>query len=81
MSIKSDKWIRRMALEKEMISPFEPDHVREIDNRRVISFGTSSYGYDIRISDEFQVFAPRVDELGFVDPKNFDENLLRYQLS
>ena len=55
MTIKSDKWIRRMAQETGMIEPFEPGQVREADGRRIISYGTSSYGYDIRCADEFKV--------------------------
>ena len=50
MAIKSDKWIRKMAEENDMISPFEKSQVRENDNGRIISFGTSSYGYDVRLS-------------------------------
>ena len=56
MSIKSDKWIRRMAQQHAMISPFEAGQVREGDNGRMISYGTSSYGYDVRCSDEFKIF-------------------------
>ena len=48
--IKSDKWIRRTALATRMIEPFEPQQVREVDGRRIVSYGTSSYGYDIRCS-------------------------------
>ena len=46
MTIKSDRWIRRMAEEHGMIEPFEPGQVRYVDNKKVISYGTSSYGYD-----------------------------------
>src|SRR5690606_3115138 len=53
MSIKSDHWIRRMALEHGMLEPFEPNQVREVDGRKVISYGTSSYGYDVRCANEF----------------------------
>jgi dCTP deaminase len=56
MTIKADKWIRRMAAEQRMIEPFEPHNVNEIDGRRIVSYGTSSYGYDIRCSDEFKIF-------------------------
>ncbi|MDP2133235.1 MAG: dCTP deaminase, partial [Sulfuritalea sp.] len=45
MAIKSDKWIRRMAAQHGMIEPFEPELVREIDGRKIVSYGTSSYGY------------------------------------
>jgi len=71
MSIKSDKWIRRMAEEHDMISPFEAGQVREGENGRMISYGTSSYGYDVRCSSEFKVFTNINSAI--VDPKNFDE--------
>ena len=48
MSIKSDKWIRRMAQQHGMIEPFEPGQVREVNGQKIVSDGTSSYGYDIR---------------------------------
>jgi deoxycytidine triphosphate deaminase len=54
MSIKSDRWIRRMAQEHAMISPFEPNQVKQVNGQRIVSHGTSSYGYDIRCSDEFK---------------------------
>jgi dCTP deaminase len=66
MSVKSDKWIRRMAREQRMIEPFEEKQVRE----GVISYGLSSYGYDIRIADEFKIFTNINSTI--VDPKNFD---------
>jgi dCTP deaminase len=72
MSIKSDKWIRRMAQEHGMIEPFEPGQVREVDGRKIVSYGTSSYGYDIRCSDEFRLFTDI--NCTIVDPKNFDPN-------
>ena len=53
MSIKSDKWIRRTAVSHGMIEPFEAGQVRSVDGRRIMSYGTSSYGYDVRCSDEF----------------------------
>ena len=56
MSIKSDKWIRRMAESHAMISPFEPNQVRHTSNGKIVSHGTSSYGYDIRCSNEFKIF-------------------------
>ncbi|MGR9037869.1 MAG: dCTP deaminase, partial [Gammaproteobacteria bacterium] len=56
MSIKSDKWIRRMAVQHRMIEPFESGQVRDSEQGRVISYGTSSYGYDVRCSDEFKIF-------------------------
>jgi dCTP deaminase len=72
MSIKSDKWIRRMASQHGMIEPFEPGQVREgADGQRIVSYGTSSYGYDIRCAREFKVFTNLFSTV--VDPKNFDE--------
>ena len=71
MSIKSDKWIRRMAAEHGMIEPFEPGQVREREGTKIISYGTSSYGYDIRCAPEFKVFTNIHSTV--VDPKNFDE--------
>ena len=70
MSIKSDNWIRRMAAEKKMIEPFEADQVRQTGNGRIISYGTSSYGYDVRCADEFKIFTNINSTI--VDPKNFD---------
>ncbi len=72
MTIKSDKWIRNMALSHGMIEPFEPDQIRQKDNQRIVSYGTSSYGYDIRCSDEFKLFTNINSTI--VDPKNFDSN-------
>jgi dCTP deaminase len=72
MGIKSDRWIRRMALECGMIEPFEPNQVREAGDTRIISYGTSSYGYDIRCSNEFKIFTNINSAI--VDPKNFDES-------
>ena len=72
MTIKSDKWIRQMAEQHGMIEPFFPDQVREQDGRKVISYGTSSYGYDIRCADEFKIFTNINSTI--VDPKNFDSN-------
>lgn len=71
MSIKSDKWIRRMADEHDMISPFESGQVRESESGKVISYGTSSYGYDVRCADEFKIFT-NINSVT-VDPKAFDE--------
>ncbi len=71
MSVKSDRWIRRMALEHGMIEPFEPGQVREVAGERIISYGTSSYGYDVRCSSEFKIFTNINSSI--VDPKHFDE--------
>ncbi len=68
MSIKSDKWIRQMA-EKGMIEPFQPQQQRESSHGRIISYGTSSYGYDIRCSNEFKIFTNINSAI--VDPKKF----------
>jgi deoxycytidine triphosphate deaminase len=70
MSIKSDKWIRRMAESHRMIDPFEPNQVKRNDSGPIVSYGTSSYGYDIRCSDEFKIFTNINSTI--VDPKNFD---------
>ena len=66
MSVKSDKWIRRMALDQRMIEPFSEKQVAD----GLISYGLSSYGYDIRIADEFKIFTNI--HSATVDPKNFD---------
>lgn len=71
MSIKSDKWIRRMAREHGMIEPFEPGQVRNANGQKIVSYGTSSYGYDVRCANEFKIFTNINSTI--VDPKNFDE--------
>lgn len=78
MTIKSDKWIRKMALERQMIEPFAPEQVRKSATDRVISYGVSSYGYDVRCADEFKVFT-NINSV-IVDPKNFaDESFVSIQ--
>jgi dCTP deaminase len=72
MTIKSDRWIRQMAEEQGLIEPFEPGQVREVNGERIVSYGTSSYGYDVRCADEFKIFTNI--ESAFVDPKSFDES-------
>lgn len=67
MSIQPDHWIERMARERGMIEPFEARQVRE----GVVSFGLSSYGYDIRVADEFKIFTNVYTTV--VDPKHFDD--------
>ncbi len=69
MSIKSDQWIRRMAHEQGMIEPFAPEQVRVCDGNKIISYGTSSYGYDGRCAAEFKIFTNINSAI--VDPKNF----------
>jgi dCTP deaminase len=70
VSIRSDKWIARMAQEHGMIAPFEPAQVRSVDGQPVISYGLSSFGYDVRVADEFRVFTNVHSNI--VDPKAFD---------
>ena len=72
MTIKSDRWIRRMAVEHRMIEPFEPNQIKYANGQKIVSYGTSSYGYDIRCSDEFKLFTNINSAI--VDPKNFDSN-------
>lgn len=72
MSIKSDRWIRQMAQEHGMIEPFEAGQVRVNEQgQKLVSYGTSSYGYDVRCAREFKVFTNVHSAI--VDPKNFDE--------
>ena len=70
MSIKSDNWIRRVAQSEGMIEPFEPGQVRSNEKGRIVSYGTSSYGYDVRCANEFKIFTNINSTI--VDPKNFD---------
>ncbi|MFA5388146.1 MAG: dCTP deaminase [Candidatus Omnitrophota bacterium] len=67
--LKADSWIKKMALEYDMIKPFEPDQVKKNN----ISFGLSSYGYDIRIADEFKIFKGSGKDI--TDPKNINPGL------
>src|SRR5206468_8176130 len=68
MSLMSDRWITRMAAEQRMIEPFEQSQIRA----GVISYGVSSYGYDMRVAREFKIFTNVLNSI--VDPKNFDKN-------
>ncbi len=70
MPVKSDRWIKRMAASHGLIEPFEPRQVRKVGDTKVISFGTSSYGYDLRCAPEFKIFTNINTTI--VDPKNFD---------
>jgi dCTP deaminase len=73
MSIKSDKWIKKMSLNEKMIEPFSENQVRlDEKGNKLISYGVSSYGYDVRCSNEFKVFT-NIHSVT-VDPKNFDDN-------
>jgi deoxycytidine triphosphate deaminase len=71
VSIKADRWIRRMAAEHGMIDPFSPAQVRVADGHKIISYGTSSYGYDVRCAEDFKIFTNINSTI--VDPKSFDE--------
>src|SRR5256885_13466967 len=70
MSIKSDRWIRRMAHQHRMIEPFADDPARG----GVISYGVSSYGYDMRVAPEFKIFTNALSAVG--DPQHFDPQCL-----
>lgn len=72
MSIKADRWIRHMAEQTGMIEPFSPSQIKQNGNGRIISYGTSSYGYDVRCADEFKIFTNINSAI--VDPKAFDAN-------
>ena len=72
MSIKSDRWIRKMATEKGMIEPFEGRQIKDVSGNKVISYGVSSYGYDVRCADEFKIFTNVHSKT--VDPKRFDSD-------
>lgn len=69
MSIKSDRWIREMAEKHHMIEPFADKQVRHVDNQKIVSYGLSSYGYDVRCANEFKIFTNINSAI--VDPKNF----------
>lgn len=75
MSVLCDREIRRLAEEQEMISPFQDRLISEEDGRRILSYGLSSYGYDIRLSPEQCLVFGRISE-GECDPKEFKENIL-----
>jgi dCTP deaminase len=72
MSLKSDRWIKEMAIRHSMISPFVAKQIKMAGKRRLISYGLSSYGYDVRSADEFKIFTNVKSAI--VDPKNFDQN-------
>jgi dCTP deaminase len=79
--IKPDRWIIRMAQERRMIEPFEPKQVRAVESpagsRPVISYGVSSYGYDIRVGRTFKILDPVACQAGVIDPKKFEPRLLQ----
>ncbi len=70
MTIKADRWIRRMATSHGMIEPFAAEQVRTVEGQRIVSYGTSSYGYDVRCANEFKIFTNINSTI--VDPKQFD---------
>lgn len=72
MTIKSDNWIKRMVKDHKMIEPFTESQVRKEDDEALISYGTSSFGYDVRCAREFKIFTNINSAV--VDPKAFDEN-------
>ena len=71
MAIKSDKWIKDMAKNHGMIEPFQENQVKSNGSGKIVSYGTSSYGYDVRCADEFKVFTNINSSM--VDPKHFDD--------
>jgi dCTP deaminase len=76
MSILSDKEIKQLALEEGMIQPFQDRLISEQNGRRLLSYGLSSYGYDIRLSPKQCLIFGRV-QTGDCDPKAFDTNILK----
>jgi len=72
MALRSDRWIRRMAKEFKMIEPFVDIQVKTDKSKKIVSYGLSSYGYDLRVANEFKVFTNVHNSI--VDPKNFCEN-------
>ncbi|MBK2024881.1 dCTP deaminase [Francisella philomiragia] len=78
MTIKSDKWIKKMSQEHNMIEPFEAGQIKVSNNEKIVSYGTSSYGYDVRCADEFKIFTNINSSI--VDPKNFnDKNFVDFK--
>jgi dCTP deaminase len=71
MTIKADKWIKKMAHEHSMIEPFVGDQIRNTKTGGAVSYGVSSYGYDVRCANEFKIFTNINSEI--IDPKNFSE--------
>ena len=72
MSLQSDRWIRKMSLEHNMIEPFVEAQVRDESGKKIVSYGLSSYGYDLRVARKFKVFTNVNNSL--VDPKNFRDD-------
>ena len=76
MAIKSDKWIKNMAEGHGMIEPFQYDQVKQNGKGSIVSFGTSSYGYDVRCSDEFKIFTNINSYLFFLMSFRTHKNLI-----
>ena len=74
MALKEDRWIRKMALEHDMISPFVDRQISKFSEKKIISYGLSSYGYDVRCTDEFKIFTNALAGNGVVDPKAFSND-------
>lgn len=72
MSLKEDNWIKKMSLAEGMIEPFVDAQVRSVNNQKIVSYGLSSYGYDVRVSNRFKIFTNVYNSI--VDPKNFQED-------
>ncbi len=72
MSLKSDRWIRKQSIEHKMIEPFVDGQIKTADRKNLVSYGLSSYGYDVRLADEFKIFTNIKSTI--VDPKNFDSD-------
>lgn len=79
-SLKNDTWIRSMVMLYDMITPFVPEKTRSVNGVPAISFGLSSFGYDLRVADEFLIFTPSTGSMTVVDPKAMDDAaMVRYQ--
>jgi len=76
MSLKNDTWIRRMAITHDMINPFVDEKTRTLNGNPAISFGLSSFGYDLRVADEFLIFTPSTGSITVIDPKAMDDNAM-----
>jgi dCTP deaminase len=74
-SLRNDKWIKRMVKEHNLIENFVPNQVAFEGDKPVISYGLSSYGYDLRLGTHFRVITQKLDFSGIIDPKNIDESL------
>ena len=74
--IQNDRAITEIVNATKMIDPYAPSQVKEVDGLRAISFGQSSFGYDMRIADEFRIFSPATGSVTVIDPKNMDEKAL-----